>query len=187
MPLEDGLRAAPGRVKMSSEAKPLWRPHAAGLLLGLGLLLTFLLTGHGLGGSGFTTALAAAGADVVAPASTAGNAYLGPMVADGNNPLDSWITWQVIGVAIGALIGAVSARRFRFDIDGPTRLKKAGRLSMALLGGIIAGIGARISLGCTSGLGLSGAATLATAGFVFLGGFFISGAIFGLLTRRLWT
>jgi hypothetical protein len=172
---------------MNVEPKPLWKPHAAGALLGLGLLLTFVVTGHGLGGSGFTTALSAAGADLIAPGITAGNAYLGPMVEEGSNPLDAWITWQVIGVAIGALIGAVSARRFRFSVDGPTRLPNAGRLSMALVGGIIAGVGARISLGCTSGLGLSGAATLATAGFVFLGGFFISGAIFGLLTRRLWT
>jgi hypothetical protein len=171
---------------MNVEAKPLWKPHAAGALLGLGLLLTFVLTGHGLGGSGFTTALSAAGADLVAPGVTAGNAYLGPMVEDGSNPLDAWITWQVIGVAIGALIGALSARRFRFNVDGPTRLANPGRLSMALLGGIVAGFGARVSLGCTSGLGLSGAATLATAGFLFLGGFFISGAIFGLLTRRLW-
>ncbi|MBL8243635.1 MAG: YeeE/YedE family protein [Rhodanobacteraceae bacterium] len=168
------------------DAKPLWRPHAAGLLLGLGLLMTFLLTGHGLGGSGFTTALAASGANAVAPAATAANSYLGPMVDD-NNPLDAWITWQVLGVALGALIGAISARRFRWSVDGPTRLKKAGRLSMALAGGVIAGFGARVSLGCTSGLGLSGAATLATAGFVFLGGFFISGALFGLVTRRLWS
>lgn len=171
---------------MNVDPKPLWKPHAAGALLGLGLLLTFVVTGHGLGGSGFTTALSAAGADLVAPAATAANAYLGPMVADDSNPLDAWITWQVLGVAIGALIGAISARRFRFSVDGPTRLPTAGRLSMALLGGIIAGFGARVSLGCTSGLGLSGAATLATAGFVFLGGFFISGAIFGLLTRRFW-
>lgn len=171
---------------MNTDPKPLWKPHAAGALLGLGLLFTFVLTGHGLGGSGFTTALSATGADLVAPGMTAGNAYLGPMVADGSNPLDAWITWQVIGVAIGALLGAVSARRFRFNVDGPTRLKNPGRLAMALLGGIIAGFGARVSLGCTSGLGLSGAATLATAGFLFLGGFFVSGAIFGLLTRRLW-
>lgn len=171
---------------MELGAKPLWKPHAAGALLGLGLLLTFVLTGHGLGGSGFTTALSAVSADLVAPGTTAANSYLGPMVEDGNNPLDAWITWQVIGVAVGALIGALSARRFRFSVDGPTRLPNAGRLSMALAGGIVAGFGARMSLGCTSGLGLSGAATLATAGFLFLGGFFVSGAIFGLLTRRLW-
>ncbi|MBK9492969.1 MAG: YeeE/YedE family protein [Aquimonas sp.] len=171
---------------MSEQPKPLWRPHSAGLLLGLGLLLTFLLTGHGLGGSGFTTALAAKSAALVAPAATQANNYLGPMVEDGNNPLNSWISWQVLGVAIGALIGAVSARRFKLTVDGPTRISQAGRLTLALLGGMVAGLGARISLGCTSGLGLSGAATLATAGFLFLIGFFVAGAFFGLITRRLW-
>lgn len=171
---------------MSDPSQPLWKPHAAGALLGLGLLLTFVLTGHGLGGSGFTTAVAASTAHAVAPAATAGNAYFGPMVEDGRNPLDAWITWQVLGVAIGALIGAISARRFKWSVDGPTRLGKAGRLTMALIGGVIAGFGARVSLGCTSGLGLSGAATLATAGFVFLGGFFVTGGLLGMATRRLW-
>lgn len=171
---------------MSDQAKPLWRPHAAGVLLGIGLLMTFLLTGHGLGGSGFTTALAAKTAHVVAPAVTEANGYLGPMVEEGNNPLDAWITWQVLGVAIGALVGAISARRFKWSVDGPTRLSKGGRLALALIGGVIAGFGARMSLGCTSGLGLSGAATLATAGFVFLGGFFVAGGIIGMAMRRLW-
>ncbi len=110
---------------MNVDPKPLWKPHAAGALLGLGLLLTFVVTGHGLGGSGFTTALSAAGADLVAPAATAANAYLGPMVADDSNPLDAWITWQVLGVAIGALIGAsrrgasVSASMARRDCPLP--------------------------------------------------------------------
>lgn len=171
---------------MHGDAKPLWKPHAAGILLGLGLLLTFVLTGHGLGASGFTTAIAASSAHAVAPHATESNAYLGPMVKEGANPLNAWITWQVLGVAIGALVGSISARRFKWSVDGPTRIGKPSRLGLALVGGVIAGLGARISLGCTSGLGLSGAATLATAGFIFLGGFFVSGAVFGLLTRRLW-
>lgn len=168
------------------EPKAYWHPHKAGVLLGLGLLLTFLLTGHGLGGSGFTTALAAKSAHVVAAQSTEANSYFGGMVEDGYNPLDAWISWQVLGLAAGALIGALSARRFRIKLDGPVRMGSPGRVGMALLGGMIAGFGARVSLGCTSGLGLSGAATLATAGFVFLGGFFLAGAVVGLLTRRLW-
>ena len=44
---------------MSAGPRPFWQPHLAGALLGLGLLMTFVLTGHGLGASGFTTALAA--------------------------------------------------------------------------------------------------------------------------------
>ncbi|SFF34743.1 hypothetical protein SAMN04488120_102336 [Fontimonas thermophila] len=170
---------------MSGTSKPLWNPYAAGVLLGLGLLLTFILTGHGLGASGFSTALTAATSHILAPAATEANAYFGPMVENGSL-LDLWITWQVFGVAIGALIGAMSAGRFRWSIDGPTRLSIARRLVLAGVGGAIAGFGARLSLGCTSGLGLSGAATLASAGFLFLIGFFVTGATLGLLMRRYW-
>ncbi|MES0875243.1 YeeE/YedE thiosulfate transporter family protein [Sinimarinibacterium thermocellulolyticum] len=165
---------------------PLWNPYAAGALLGAGLLLTFVLTGHGLGASGATTALAAAGSQLIAPEATAANAYFGPMVADGRQVLDTWIVWQVIGVALGGLAGALSAGRFRWQVDGPRRLGVPARLLLAVIGGALAGFGARLSLGCTSGLGLSGASTLATAGFLFLIGFFATGAALGLLTRRLW-
>ncbi len=169
-----------------SSPKPLWNPYLAGALLGLGLLLTFVMTGHGLGASGFTTRLSAAVSHAVAPTATESNAYFGNMVGEDVNPLDSWITWQVIGLAIGALIAAVSAGRFKISIDGPNKLRISARLLLAFLGGAIAAFGARMSLGCTSGLGLSGAATLATAGFLFLIGFFATGAGFGLLLKRYW-
>lgn len=169
---------------MKSAPQPLWNPYVAGVLLGLGLLMTFVLTGHGLGASGFTTSVAASAAHVVAPQAVESNSYFGSMFEDGANPLDAWITWQVIGVGIGALVGALSAGRFRWTVDGPTRLNNAKRLVLALAGGMIAGLGARIALGCTSGLGLSGAATLASAGFLFLMGFFATGAAFGLIMKR---
>ncbi len=169
---------------MNGGPKPLWNPYVAGVLLGLGLLMTFVLTGHGLGASGFTTSLAASAAHVVAPTAVESNSYFGSMFEDGANPLDSWITWQVIGVAIGALVASLSAGRFRWTVDGPTKLTRTKKLALALVGGMVAGLGARIALGCTSGLGLSGAATLATAGFLFLMGFFATGAAFGLIMKR---
>jgi hypothetical protein len=155
-------------------------------MLGLTLLLTFVLTGHGLGASGFSTALTAKISETVAPAATANNAYFGPMLEDGNNPLNSWITWQVIGVAIGALAAALLSGRFRWQIDGPPKLSINRRLMLAVAGGLLAGFGARVASGCTSGLGLSGAATLATAGFVFLIGFFGAGLGAGFLLKRYW-
>jgi uncharacterized membrane protein YedE/YeeE len=171
---------------MDGQPRAYWRAHVAGALLGLALLLTFVLTGHGLGASGFSTALTATAADVLAPAATAANAYLGPMVADDYNPLSSWITWEVIGVAAGALIGALLSGRLRWRIEGPTKLGSGKRLAMAVAGGIVTGFGARVAAGCTSGLGLSGAATLATAGFVFLVGFFAAGLLTGVVIKRFW-
>lgn len=159
-----------------------WSPWVAGVALGLVLLLTFLLTGHGLGATGATTRLAAWLGLSAAPAATAANAYLGPMVADGN-PLPSWISWQVLGVALGALGSALWARRFRWQLDGLRRIGGLRRVLGALGGGLLAGFGARVAAGCTSGLGLSGAATLAISAFVFLGAFFVAGLVASRLVK----
>lgn len=163
-------------------AKPFWPPLAAGVALGLVLLLTFVWTGHGLGATGATTRLAAWLGLEAAPAATQANAYLGPMV-EGGNPLSSWITWQVVGVAIGAMASAFLAGRFRIQLDGANSVGGARRIVTALVGGMLAGFGARVAAGCTSGLGLSGAATLGIAAFVFLGTFFITGLIVHRLVR----
>jgi uncharacterized membrane protein YedE/YeeE len=140
------------------------------------LLATFVITGHGLGATGFTTRLTAWLGMYLVPAATNANDYLGGMVEEGK-PLDSWITWQVIGVALGALLSAYFARRIQFKLDGSKFLGGSKRPMTALLGGILAGFGARVAAGCTSGLGLSGAAVLSLAGFTFLGTFFAVGLL----------
>jgi uncharacterized membrane protein YedE/YeeE len=156
--------------------RPFWSPAWAGLALGLVLLLTFVTTGHGLGATGFTTRLVAWLGGVAAPEATQANAYLGGMLEDGR-PLSSWITWQVVGVCVGAGLSAWWSGRWRVQVDGERTKGATRRLSLALGGGLLAGAGARISAGCTSGLGLSGAATLSLAGFTFLGTFFVVGLI----------
>ena len=156
--------------------KPFWSPLVAGVALGLVLLLTFVISGHGLGASGAATHLVAGAGLAVVPAAVQANGYLGPMVTDGS-PMGSWITWEVLGVAIGALAASFRAGRFRVQLDGAHSVGTPQRLARALAGGLMAGFGARVSAGCTSGLGLSGAATLGIAAFVFLGLFFATGLI----------
>ncbi|MDR3369041.1 YeeE/YedE thiosulfate transporter family protein [Rhodoferax sp.] len=162
--------------------KPFWSPIWAGIALGLVLLVTFLLTGHGLGATGATTRATVWLGMEVAPQATHANAYLGPMTANGH-PMSSWITWQVIGVAVGALLAAFLGGRFRFQFDGALSVGTPRRIMTALGGGVLAGFGARVSAGCTSGLGLSGAATLGVSAFLFLGLFFASGLITSRLVR----
>lgn len=161
--------------------RPYWPAWLAGLALGAVLLLTFVLTGHGLGATGFTTRLTAWLGDLTAPQWTLANDYLGPMIEDGS-VLSSWITWQVVGVFIGALASAFLAGRLAWRIEGARSAGLGGRLLKALAGGILAGLGGRIAAGCTSGVGLSGAAVLSVAGFVFLGAFFVAGLLAARLT-----
>lgn len=162
--------------------KPFWSPLTAGVVLGLVLLFTFLLSGHGLGASGAVNHVVAGAGLVIAPAVTKANAYLGPTVADGS-PIGSWITWEVLGMVIGATVAAFMAGRLRVQLDGAHSVGSPQRVSRALVGGILAGFGARVAGGCTSGLGLSGAAVLGVSAFVFLGLFFATGLIVSRFVR----
>jgi uncharacterized membrane protein YedE/YeeE len=156
--------------------KPFWPPLFAGVVLGLVLLFTFLLSGHGLGASGAVTHVVAGVGLAIAPTATQANGYLGPMVADGN-PIGSWITWEVLGMVIGATAAAFMAGRFRVQLDGEHSIGSSKRVTRALVGGALAGFGARVAGGCTSGLGLSGAAVLGVSAFVFLAVFFAAGLL----------
>lgn len=164
--------------------RPFWPPLLAGFVLGLVLLLTFLMTGHGLGASGFFTRLTAAFGGWLTPAATEANAYLGPYLQ--GHPLASWISWEIVGVAIGALAGSIASGRFRLAVEHGPSISGNERLIYALLGGVLVGFGARLARGCTSGLGLSGGATLAVAAFVFLIAFFAAGFLVTFVARRIW-
>lgn len=103
--------------KVQNCPAPYWNPLIAGILLGIVLLSTFVVTGHGLGATGFTTRLTAWFGMYLLPAATSANDYLGGMVEEGR-PLDAWISWQVIGVALGALLSAFLAGRIAVKLDG---------------------------------------------------------------------
>jgi len=164
--------------------RPLWQPYIAGVILGLVLILTFVLVGNGVGASGLFARLAAAIGMGLAPETTAANAYLGPLVTKGKNPFAAWIVVEVVGIAIGALLAAIGAGRFRIQFDGVCRVGLYNRFAAALLGGALAGFGSRIAAGCTSGIGLSGMAMLSIGGFVFLFAFFLTGLGVSALMRR---
>ena len=160
-------------------------PLAAGVGLGLALMAMFLLAGHGLGANGFFTRLAVWLSDTAQPAWAEANTYFKPYLGKGH-PLDEWISWEIAGVALGALIGSLTTRRLRLQVERGPRTGVALRLALALGGGVLTGFGAPLARGCTSGLGLSGGATLAVAAFVFLIAFFAAGLLLSALTRRIW-
>jgi hypothetical protein len=162
-----------------------WPPLAAGVGLGLALMGMFLFTGHGLGASGFFVRVAAWLSDMANPGWANANAYFMSYLGKGH-PLNEWISWEIAGVAIGALVASLTARRFRFKIERGPRIGVSARLGLALAGGMLTGFGAPLARGCTSGLGLSGGATLAVAAFVFLIAFFTAGLLVSRLTWRLW-
>ena len=169
-------------------AKGLWNPYVAGVALGLVLLLCFYLIGTGLGASGAVARTAAVTAHIVAPSAVEQNGYFSTFFKAGKKyPLMNWMVFEMIGVLLGGLVGALSAGRFKFGYiaKGPTASNSL-RLSMALVGGMFAGYGTRFAMGCTSGQGLTGGATLVVGSWLFIFGAFASAFVVALLVRREW-
>jgi uncharacterized membrane protein YedE/YeeE len=74
----------------------------------------------------------------------------------------------------------------RPSVERGPRASVGLRLAYALLGGAIAGLGARFAQGCTSGLALSGGALLQAGSFVFTAATFAAGFAFAPLVRKEW-
>ncbi len=162
-----------------------WPPLVAGVGLGITLLGMFVVTGHGLGAYGFYKRVTLWLSNDISSQWTQANAYLSASLGK-THPLDVWVSWEVLGIALGALLGSMFARRFKFKIERGSGINITSRLSLAIVGGVLSGFGASLARGCTSGLGLSGAATLSVAAFLFLMGFFIAGLLMAKITRKVW-
>lgn len=166
--------------------KPM-NPYLAGVLLGLVLLVTIVLTGRGLGASGAIKSVTVATVDAVAPAHTAASPfyaqYVGP---DKESPLKAWLVFEVAGVLLGGFLSGLVSNRLKVVTEKGPRIQTRTRWLFALLGGALFGIGAQFARGCTSGAALSGMAVLSTAGFVTMLAIFGSGYAFAYFARRLW-
>ena len=162
-----------------------WSPYLAGLVIGLTLILTYYVMGHGLGASGAYTQLSARMLQAEAPRHAAKNVYLKNYLQLGSL-FHSWIVIEMFGVLLGGFLGALTARRFHFEIERGPKIGEVDRLLFALGGGISVGFGSRLAQGCTSGQALSGGAVLAVGSWLFTLAFFLGGYMFAWLVRREW-
>lgn len=171
---------------MTRTPDPHWSPYAAGFGLGLVLLSAFVVAGQGLGASGALTRFTAWCSALVAPGAVTGNAYLGKYFADGASPLADWLVFEVLGVAAGGLVSAALAGRIAPRVEHGPRASSKTRLAMALVGGVLVGFAARLSLGCTSGQALSGGAMLSLGSWIFMMSVFAGGYAFAWFVRKEW-
>ncbi len=151
---------------MTRDANRFWNPYLAGVALGLVLLATYLLTGKGLGASGASFRVGAAVLNAVAPAHVEQVPMLAATTEDGS-PLKYWLVFEVVGVALGGFLGALTSGRLRGEtLKGPT-FPPAGRWALALGGGAVMGVGAQLARGCASGQALSGGGLMSAGAWVF--------------------
>lgn len=169
----------------ATTARPFWNPYLAGIGLGLTLLLAYVVLGTGLGASGGITRLAATTAHGVAPTAIEQSPYLAGYFADGS-PLAHYLVTMLLGTLLGGFLSAAAARRVQLGVERGPRASVGLRLTLALLGGALAGLGARFASGCTSGQALSGGAMLQTGSFVFTGACFAAAFALAPLVKKEW-
>ena len=162
-------------------------PYLAGFLLGLVLLATIFITGRGLGASGAIKSIVVATVDGVAPAHAEQSSFYGTYVGPGkDNPLKSWLVFEVAGVLIGGFLSGLVSDRLKIQTEAGPRVRRQTRWLFAAIGGALFGIGAQFARGCTSGAALSGMAVLSTAGFVTMMAIFGTGYAVAFFARKLW-
>jgi hypothetical protein len=163
-----------------------WNPYLAGIALGLVLLASLVIMGHGLGASGAANRFGVAALEAVAPEHVAGNPYMARYFGGDGGPLDDWLVFEVLGVVLGGIVGAYSAGRMRRQVLRGPRIGVRARLALAFTGGIVMGISARLARGCTSGQALSGGALLSVGSWIFMFAVFGGGYAMAWFVRRQW-
>jgi hypothetical protein len=177
--------ATPMRIR-SAASLPYWNAYFAGVLLGLVLLATYLVTGRGLGASGAFSSVAAWLSSLVWSADhVTANAVHSRYWNDGA-PLASWTVFLLGGALLGAWISGWQGRRIRLMVERGPRISDNTRLLLAFVGGFAAAYGAKIAKGCTSGQALSGGAILNVGSLAFMVSVFVAAYALAWFVRKEW-
>ncbi len=173
-------------VAHASSATPFMNPYLAGFGLGLVLLASFVIMGRGLGASGAFSSFLAWVVSSISPGHANANAVYADYLGDGH-PLMAWLVFLVAGLFVGALASGLMARRVAVTIEKGPRIAAPARLGLAFCGGALAGVGAKLALGCTSGQALTGGALLNVGSWAFMMMVFAGGYGAAWFARKQWT
>jgi uncharacterized membrane protein YedE/YeeE len=163
-----------------------WSPYAVGIGIGILSWLAFLLSDKPIGCS---TAFSRTSGMVE-------RLFRGSKVAEKPyykkfTPTVDWEWMLVIGILVGAFISAQLSGKFRATWIPQMWASSFGsgigmRWVVALIGGVLIGLGARWAGGCTSGHGISGTLQLAVSSWLAVMGFFIGGIVTAMAIFRIF-
>jgi uncharacterized protein len=161
--------------------------YLAGFLLGLVLLGTIYVTGHGLGISGAVKSIVFTTITHITPKHTENTTFIKEYEEKHTGGLfTNWQFFEVIGVVIGAFISGLISHRIGFKWERSPYIKNKTRIIAALIGGMCFGFGSQLGRGCTSGAALSGMAVMSFGGIITMLAMFGSGYAIAYFFRKLW-
>lgn len=162
-----------GMIELLME--PRWSPYIAGAGIGILLWFSFLFSNKPLGCSTAFSRISGMIESILSGEKVRNKEYfkLFPPEVD-------WQVMLIVGIVCGSFISSFISGTFHFSFIPDTFELNISdniliRFIFALTGGILMGLGARWSRGCTSGHGISGLSQLSLASLVAVMGFFIAG------------
>ena len=163
-----------------------WSPYAVGIGIGILSWLSFLLSDRTIGCSTPFARTSGMIERLFRGDKTLERPYFKRYV-----PTIEWQWMLVLGVLIGAFISARLSGRFRVEWVPNLWAETFGytplaRWAVALVGGILMGIGSRWAGGCTSGHGISGTLQLVVSSWLAAICFFIGGIATAMLIFRVF-
>lgn len=172
--------------KLNNDGSYYLNPYLGGVILGTILLLSFYISGRGLGASGAVKNSVAATVNLVAPQHVAQSAYYSQFAGGDKKPMNNWLIYEVLGVLAGAFLSGIIFNRLKLKVEHSPKITSRRRLLFALGGGLIFGFGAQLARGCTSGAALSGMAVLSFGGYVTMIAIFGTAFIAAWIFRKNW-
>lgn len=163
-----------------------WSPYLVGIGIGLLSWVAFLLSDRPLGCS---TAFSKT-CGMIERAFRGDKVMLHPYYKKVTPTVD-WQWVIVIGILIGAFVSAQLSGQFRWQwvpmlwssTFGPAPIP---RLVVAVIGGVLLGLGSRWADGCTSGHGISGTMQMTVSSWVASICFFVGGIAAAMVIYVIW-
>jgi len=171
---------------MEKKENKYMNPYLAGLMLGVVLLVSFYLTGRGLGASGAMKSMVVTGVETVAPKYATSSHFYSKYITGEQSPLKSWLVLEVLGVLIGGFISGALSGRLKLKVEKSPKITSRKRIWMAVIGGALFGFGSQLGRGCTSGAALSGMAVMSLAGYVTMMAIFGTAFALAYFFRKNW-
>lgn len=152
-----------------------WSPYLVGAGIGILSWFTFLLSKKPIGCSTAFARTSGLIAKIFSPRKVENNTYYREVT-----PMIDWEWMLVLGIIIGSLVSALLSGDFHWQWVPAVWASAFGtdpvtRVTVALIGGLFLGFGARWTGGCTSGHGISGTLQLAVSSWISAICFFIGG------------
>lgn len=172
--------------KIKNDGSTYLNPYLGGVILGTVLLLSFYISGRGLGASGAVKNSVAATVNMVAPQHVAHSAYYSQFAGGDKRPMNNWLIYEVLGALAGAFLSGILFNRLKLKVEHSPKITSRRRLLFALGGGVIFGFGTQLARGCTSGAALSGMAVLSFGGYITMIAIFGTAFVAAWILRKNW-